>query len=236
LDPLTGIAFLFGFCYALARIFKALVEKILNRYQSGRFAVVYFFLFVWFFAMLAPEFLTAEGLPHSLRAIGTLPVVMIFSAVGLNYLWDYAESQKLRRRQWILGIIIASLAFVGIFNATKYHLFWAKKEKVAFSFNKNLTDIARFIKTLPQEKEKYIVTSFNTLERLPIFVLNSDLPNTRYLYPNELEKISPANQNNFTVILTERNLEAIQKIQARFPQLNLEEVVNPPGSVYFIFK
>ncbi len=43
----------------------------------------YFFLCVWFWGMLLPVVSTAEGIPHGLRSIGTIPAVFIISAWAL---------------------------------------------------------------------------------------------------------------------------------------------------------
>ena len=41
--------------------------------------------------MLIPVITTAEGIPHGLRAIGTIPVVFIITVVGLMWVMDLAS-------------------------------------------------------------------------------------------------------------------------------------------------
>src|SRR5205823_2107137 len=48
----------------------------------------YFALLAVFGVMLLPEVLTAEGIPHSLRAIGALPACAVLAALGVSYLLD----------------------------------------------------------------------------------------------------------------------------------------------------
>jgi len=131
-------------------------------------------------------------------------------------------------------LLIVALLAIGIFNSVKYHYFWANKVKTAHSFNKNITDISKFMRTLPVNEEKYIITSYNTLERLPIKIFHMEPQNT-YLFPNELEKINPADKNNFLIIFTERNSDVIKTLQTKFPNLIFEEKIDPRGEEFFDF-
>ena len=80
----------------------------------------YVFLVVWFFAMLAPEFLTAEGNPHALRSIGTLPVVFLFSGITFDLFMRQTEKHTLFFKKLVLGLIIFMLVLIGFFNSIKY--------------------------------------------------------------------------------------------------------------------
>jgi hypothetical protein len=196
---------------------------------------IYVFFLAWFFIMLAPEFLTAEGNPHALRSIGTLPVVFLFAGITFDFLLKIAEKHGPLFRKTFLGLVIFTLIIIGLFNGIKYHYFWANQEKVGFSFNKNLTDIQKNIKTLPKEQEKFVITSYNTLEHgtIGIFVLQN---NVTFLYPNELEKLNPKNPTDFIVFLVENNKEAMTTIQQKFPNLALQKIEGTLGSVYYILK
>src|SRR3989338_570969 len=62
----------------------------------------YFLLAGWFWGMLLPVVTTAEGIPHGLRAIGTIPAVYIISAWMLYALsrraWMFVDLCK----QWVV--------------------------------------------------------------------------------------------------------------------------------------
>lgn len=49
----------------------------------------YCLLAAWFWGMLIPVITTAEGIPHGLRSIGTIPVVFIISALGLYWFGEF---------------------------------------------------------------------------------------------------------------------------------------------------
>ncbi|MDZ4385133.1 MAG: hypothetical protein U0944_01810, partial [Candidatus Moranbacteria bacterium] len=131
--------------------------------------------------------------------------------------------------------VILMLASIGFFNSVKYHYFWANKEKVGLSFNKNLTDIAKYIKTLPPQEEKFVITSYNTLEKAPIEVLIHP-NNTSFIFPDRLSEINPQNSRDFMIFFTEYNQDAIREMRQKFPDLAFAEIDNSLGSVYYILK
>lgn len=235
LDPLSGIAFLFGFIFSVMIFFKFLKKRLYQKIKTPELEK-FSFLLLWFFSMLAPEFLTAEGNPHALRAIGTLPVVFIFAGISFEYLLQTSRKVGFFSKKNIQVIVIISFIFIGIFNTLKYHVVWANKERVAFSFNKNLTEISKYISLLPPERETYVITTgTNTLEKLPIFIFHNR-PNNHYLNPDELKKINPQNKNDFIIFFTENNPEAIKNAQLKFPDLQLQIVRNDPGSVFYLLR
>jgi len=185
--------------------------------------------------MLAPEFLTAEGNPHALRSIGTLPVVFVFAGITFEYLFELSKKFGFFSRKTITTFIIFSLVFIGIFNTLKYHVVWANKERVAYSFNKNVTEISKYIALMSPNQETYVITSYNGIERLPAKIFHTKTYN-HYFFPNELDKITPKDKNNFIVFFTENNVEAIKSVQEKFPDLQLQIVRNEPGSVFYILR
>jgi len=235
LDPVAGFAFLLGIIFSITIFLKSFKKRIKQKVRTLELEK-YSFLLLWFFAMLAPEFLTAEGNPHALRAIGTLPVVFIFSGIGFEYLLNHSKKSGLFSRKNVFILLLISFLFIGIFNSIKYHFVWANKERVAYSFNKDLTEIAKYISLLPQDQETYFISDgSNTLERLPIWIFHNK-PFNHYLTSNELNKIKPSDKNNFIIFLTKMDNLTIKSIQTKFPQLQFEVVQNNPGSVFYILK
>lgn len=234
LDPLTGIMFLFGFLYSLIKMMKLLYLRLFRKIRNPRMDI-YVFLVFWFFGMLAPEFMTSEGNPHALRSIGTLPVVFIFSALTFNFLLEKAKEHGLIFRKIIISLTIFTLIVIGAFNAVKYHYFWANKTMVGVSFDKNLTDISKYIQILPKTQEKFVITSGNTLERLSIWLFTLD-DNVKFFYPNEISKINPQDPDNSIVFFTENNQNAKNELLPKFPNLAPKKVVCPLGSVYYMLQ
>ena len=239
LDVLTGIAFLFGICLSFIKLIRLLRQRFYQKIKDTELEI-HAFLILTFFIMLAPEFFSAEGVPHALRSIGTLPVVFIFSALAFDYFFSNAQRKNYFLKKSIQTLLIFSLLFIGIFNPLKYFFFWSNNPKTAEAFEKNLADISQLLKTLPAEKEKFIINSFgpfhNPLDRLPIQIFNLHSPNTTYFYSwQNFDQIKPKT-NDFIIILTSKDADTESRLKVVFPNLTLQPVKNSLGSVYYILK
>jgi hypothetical protein len=128
--------------------------------NSWSFSQVALFLFVWFFVMLLPEILTNEGLPHSLRSIGAIPVVYIFAGFGgwwiINKLKTNSKKQK--AALIILGIIFCLWLILYSYNL--YFIQWGQNPETKGAFTQNLVDIGNYLNSLPDEGvKKYVVVN-----------------------------------------------------------------------------
>jgi len=91
-DPLLGLAFAAGVAWCLIRF---------RREPAAALALL------WTGVMLLPTLL-AEDAPHFLRAVGVLPVVAIFPALGLDAVWRWAGRAG---RGWLgAALVILALA------------------------------------------------------------------------------------------------------------------------------
>ena len=230
LDPLTGVAFLFGFFYCLYRLIKLLQFRIHGIRNND--LNIYVFLVGWFFIMLAPEFMTAEGLPHALRSIGTSSAVFIMAAIALDKLITWPRKGVLKRD--LLALVIVLLVIIGVFNIVKYHFYWSKRIETARAFEKVVRDSYNYIQALPRDKEVMLITG--SMQRIPVKVLNNNSRPISYFYPGEIGNISPTNESNFEIIMTERNDEIINRLENRFPKLTLTETKDELGMAYYVLK
>lgn len=233
LDPVTGIAFTFGFIYVLLRCLHLWSLRFLRNERHPRLET-YTFLLAWFFIMLVPEFLTVEGNPHALRSIGTLPAVFLLSALTFEFfLWkSYHHSRFFQKMTF--SIITVILLFIGVFNTVKYHFFWANQKKTAESFDQNLMDASRYLDTIPPTQEVFVITE--SMQRVPIQVFHWGEKNISYVYPGEITNITPLRSDHFEILFTDRNDEAIAALQEKFPGLTLEEKTDRFGLSFYILK
>jgi len=231
LDFLTGIAFLFGFLYSFIRLFHLGYLRFFKKIRDSKLDI-YVFLLAWFFIMLAPEFLTAEGNPHALRSIGTLPVVFIFAALAFDYVLKFASSRSAFYRKIVIGFVAAAFVFIGTFNPVKYFYFWANKPETASAFQKNLMEATAYLKLLPAVEEKFVIAE--NMQRIPIEVFTTGLPNVSFLYPGQIDQINP--QKSFVIILIDRNDRLVEALQKRFPKLELQEFRDSVNSTFYVLK
>jgi hypothetical protein len=131
-------------------------------------------------------------------------------------------------------MFILAFAFIGIADPVKYFVFFANNPKQHEAFNANLKEVSNYIRLLPASTEKYIVTG--SMERLTIKYLNPTLTNTYYLYPEQVDSISPASKNNFIVIFTGSDWENINNARDKFPNIAFEEHRNTFNDVFYTLK
>jgi hypothetical protein len=185
--------------------------------------------------MLVPEFMTNEGLPHALRAIGTQPAVFILSALSFNYVWEKANKNNPIYQKLVVSIAVFMLFVIGIFNISKYFVFWAKNPKTAQSFEQNITELSFYAQALPKNTEVYAL--LGNMQRIPPRLFNWGNPNFHDLHPAELDKINPRDPNNLVILFSDYNKdEIIKNVQIRFPNLVFYEVRNPAGLTFYILK
>lgn len=158
LDLVSGILFLAGFVFLLMRI-ALLIRKRWKYTERNRELMISLFLLGWFFTMLIPEFLTAEGLPHALRAIGTQPVVFLIASIPLLWFGEWLRKRKLGAQIGMILFVGTVLACIPLWNVSKYFLFFANNQNARSAFNEDFTSMAYFINTLPTDTHAYILAN-----------------------------------------------------------------------------
>ncbi|MCX6731787.1 MAG: glycosyltransferase family 39 protein [Candidatus Parcubacteria bacterium] len=111
----------------------------------------YSLLVAWLVVLLIPVIVSNEGIPHSLRSIIVVPVVMIFVSIGLCWL-----AEKINRPKLIFLIFIFLLA-VSINAYKQYFLDWAGNPNVASAFNENYTQLGNYLKYSSPDIKKYVI-------------------------------------------------------------------------------
>ncbi|HEX8974558.1 MAG TPA: glycosyltransferase family 39 protein [Patescibacteria group bacterium] len=233
LNPLTGVAFLFGLIYIFIQFFRLLWLRFKKDNRDTRL-VLYAFLLAWFFTMLIPEFLAAEGNPHALRSIGTLPVVMLIAVIPFIWIFKKYHSFGHGFKIFTLSMLAAVLLFIGIADPIKYFVFFANSPQQHGAFAANLMEVSDYVRSLPAAKDKYVVTG--SMERLTIRYLNPSMPNLFYAYPDQAKDIHPANLQNFEIIFTGADWDTINATRDRFPNIRFEEHRNNFGDTFYVLK
>ena len=233
LDTIAGIAFLFGFISSFILLFRYFFLRIF-RGQRDLKLNVHLLLIGWFFAMLVPEFMTAEGLPHALRSIGTLPVAFIFAAMGFEFAFAESARHGAAFKYAAQTLLVGILIFIGIFNVAKYHFIWANKIETARAFEKVLMNVSREIKNEPEKNSVFVVAE--TMQRVPLKLFNPDVPPENFIYPREIKEAAAFFPAHPVIYLTERNDEAVSFFRSEFPGLELEEKKDAIGISHYVLK
>jgi 4-amino-4-deoxy-L-arabinose transferase-like glycosyltransferase len=232
LDPISGIAFTVGLIYCIGRFFHLLFLRFRKKEKHPALEI-YMFILVWFFSMLIPEFLTAEGNPHALRAIGTIPIVFIIASFFFDLITARAEKFGYTFRKVTSMMVILMIILIGLFNSVKYHYSWANNPETARAFDKNIRDVTNYVHSLPSDKKAFVVVE--VMQRIPIQLFNWEAPNIFYYYPGEIDQIDPADRD-YEVVLTDMNDEVVTNLSKKFPYLKFEEKKDSNGISYYIMK
>lgn len=171
LDPFVGTFFLAGFLYIIWQTVILIGKRIREGDRDTRL-VAAFFLLGSFFVMLMPEFLTDEGLPHALRSIGTQTPVFLMAALPAFWIMQKALRSPAGIRISLLAIFFVALSGSAVFNLTKYFVFFAASPAAAGSFNENYTNMGRYLLSLPDDVNKYVLVDKQGNDdrfRMPVF-------------------------------------------------------------------
>lgn len=122
-----------------------------------------------FWIMLIPGILSYEGIPHTLRIIGTIPAVYLFCVLPFGYLEK--SISKLPRekkfpnfrmnRQILLWSLVVAVAVTGLLQPYIYFKLWAPDAQTVGGFEKKLYDLGNLINELPLHKNNYLITGYN---------------------------------------------------------------------------
>lgn len=141
LNAAVGILFLLGIMIALTKM---------NRPK-------YLGMLGVFGAMLMPEVLTAEGIPHALRAIGALPLAIGFAALGADFVikkWNKFLPGKLSH-QVITGLVAGLLLYSAVHGYRTYFVDWANSEKTHTAYSEDAVKIAEFLNNSQFDGDRY---------------------------------------------------------------------------------
>jgi hypothetical protein len=148
ISPFFAVGLIVSFIFAIWYFFRPQTKK--NYWK-------FFLLTGWFWGMLIPVITTAEGIPHGLRSIGTIPVVFIFSSWGLylvlgliNRMVNYRHFKtsawkiKLVHKAFSL-LVVCFFATLIIQSYTLYFIYAANSPENYYAFRSDLTNVSIFL-------------------------------------------------------------------------------------------
>ncbi len=155
-------------------------------------------LAIWFWFMLVPELTTAEGIPHGLRLIGTVPVIFIMSAQGIMWFWRKIEAQPylVRFKNVYAAIFLTSVAIYGFY---LYFGIAANSPEYYYSFRSDLTDVSYYLNDRNQKENTYLSLDAFSVQTVDYLTTPSNQP-YQLLIPEKsyLQPLKPGDQIIFT--------------------------------------
>ncbi len=206
-----------------------------SRYKHLKYLV----LLAMFFIMMLPAILTAEGLPHGLRSIGTAASVFTLSAIGINYLlvrWHKTFPLNGPARTVGSATITVLLGLTLIIGWQQYFVAWAQDPRTFESYNENMVQIAKFLNT-QDAQSKFLVAG--DYEAFPVEYLTHKKSTYQLVSSKKLSQLPLSNRSLLFVFPSGSNSNAIIEIlKAKYPTGILQSHnSNYSGEVlYYSFK
>jgi hypothetical protein len=218
----VGILFLIGIFISFKECLNSTKEK------DWKKTLNYWLLLSWWFVMLLPGILTREGIPHSLRVIGTLPTVFIFAAIGTEKIYLFLN-EKLKKER-IINLVFLTLFLICAFvEFQKYFFIWAKIPEVKGEFTAEFVKMGNYLNFLPQDFEKYVIVNrsgvpISWANRIPmpaqtimfLEISKYGKIKSHYLLPENLEKIKIEKRGIILPLVFDQNL--FERLKNKFPK------------------
>jgi 4-amino-4-deoxy-L-arabinose transferase-like glycosyltransferase len=129
-DPLMGTAMLLGLVWGLTR------QRASKR---SRWRTPTLFALVWVGLMLVPTWL-AEDAPHFLRAVGVLPLLAVFPALGIEAAMDWLERHG--RYKWAIALACTILTFSLAATVRDYFIRYRTDPRTTYAFEDAAVELA----------------------------------------------------------------------------------------------
>lgn len=238
ISPFFGIGLVLSLFFGIVYFFTPLKRQGLWKY---------FFLTGWFWGMLLPVVTTAEGIPHGLRAIGTIPVVFIITAWCLyafvelivkahDKIWNKYEDSHLPHFQstghaavglvFKAGVVcfVAALILQTYFG---YFVYAYNSPENFYAFRSDLTPVAEYLVQRCQKDSTYLVLDKFSVQTTDY--ITSD-PKGDFSDPCSVpyKQVDPENvwelsglKNGDEVVFTQSSIFDIKKFKEYHPEASL---------------
>jgi hypothetical protein len=197
-----SVLFAMGFLISIREIAKTVVSRIRNHKNKAEEKPVlitrWFYVSVLaqaiFWVMILPGALSFEGIPHSLRIIGTIPAVFIICVLPFEYILSIFRNIEKNSSSEIKTIprsrsftILAGLIFmVFLGGASQVYIYfdlWANDLATMGAYERKLYNFGLLVKSLPVHQNNYLSTAWNTA--ISVDRHQSSLKTLEYIaYPN----------------------------------------------------
>jgi len=206
INPFRSLLFVLGFAHSLYKIIKGRLEHLL--------------LVVWFPIMLLPALLTAEGIPHGLRAIGVLPVIFYFPAVILDKIIKKIQAQFPNEyaKKSLQATLIAILFLSAAYNFYLYFGISAQSPNFHYDYRSDLTMTSTYINKRNKAEATYLVLDEYSVQT-PDFLTTQNNQPYKLMRPYNLHELNAVIGDQ--VIFTQSTLSSTKYFSEKYPKANI---------------
>lgn len=170
-------------------------------------------------AMMLPAILTAEGLPHALRSIGTAVPALMLAGIGVDYLlriWYRTFPINTLARSLGLAVICVLMGLSLVQAYRQYFVAWAQDPKTYEAYNEGDISIANYVLAHGAGRTNYII--MGGYEANPIQYLTYNKANYTLLDQNGLENVPlSGGAKLFIIPAGDNRVKDLETLKAKFP-------------------
>ena len=188
-------------------------------------------LMLWFLIMLVPAVFTLRfEAPQSLRAVGTLPVVYLFSMVAIHRVWGLWDAAFVPpARLTFVALLVVGLAVIGYLNYTQYFQRYADSRRVSEDFFPRETYIVYRLREPENQGAAVYTTSAWNLSFIQRFLAPTTQPSHNIVESPEAIPIA-VGPLRALLFIDPRLGEIWQRAQQCYPQAPVSEFQAPDAS------
>ena len=220
LNPLIAPLFAAGFLYSLLIVLGGLIKRNFWKPKESQNYFKYLFLIVWFLGMLGPELLSAEAIPHGLRAIGAISVVFFFPAIALNYLWEknklFSSSKNIKV---FPGIFLGLILITGlIYNYNLYFGVSANSPDSYYAYRSDLTPVSNYLNERNLKNSTYLVLDEYSVQTPDFLTAENNQP---YILVDPATSYQVRLQSGDQIIFTQSTIFDTKKFTEEHPEVKV---------------
>lgn len=221
LNPWVAFFFALGFLYSLVIIVLVFLKRSLfQKNESSRYWFKYFFLIIWFLGMLGPELLSAQAIPHGLRAIGAIPVVFFFPALLLDFFWRRIKpSFSLKSIKIFLGLVLGFvLVTILLYDYSLYFGISANSPGFYYAYRSDLTTVSNYLNERNYKENTYLVLDEYSVQTPDFLTAKNNQP---YLLVDPATSYQIKLQPDDQIIFTQSTIFDTKKFEEYHPETKI---------------
>lgn len=220
LNPLVSSLFAAGFIYSVFIVLKNLFN--LLRKKSGELPsknyLKHCFLIVWFLGMLAPELVSAEAIPHGLRAIGAIAPVFFFPALMLDFFWKKISNLPKLIKIILLFILTISLSIGLLYDYYLYFKISANSPDFYYAYRSDLTVVSNYLNMRNLKEKTYLSLDEYSVQTPEFLTAKNNQP---YILVDPAENYQIKLNKNDQIIFTQSTIFDAKKFEEYNPEAKI---------------
>ncbi len=177
-----------------------------------------FSLLILLGALLLPEVLTAEGIPHALRAIGALPVAIVLAVVGINYLlerWNNTFPINSAARSLGASGVALLLMLSALHGYQSYFVAWAGDPATYKAFSEDMSQLASYVNRNQTQDQRYLV--IGGYSNIAVEYLTHNKATYTRLEPSQIAGYNFGEGPKQFLVSTDFKQKALEALAQKFP-------------------